>query len=98
MVDKEELKVLCKKCLWNKKCPVKKKVIYCDEYNNRLLVKEGSVKMKDNYIMSIKGNEIQIIKPDRTAYEIVFKKVISKPKKDLYEAYKLYMKLNLGGK
>ena len=81
MVDKKTLKLLCESCEWNKKCPVKKKAIYCDDYNNykeRLIVKEGSVKMKDNYILSIKGNEIQIIKPDRTAYEIVYQKVIGK--------------------
>ena len=64
----------------------------------RYLVKVGKVRKMNNYILSVKGNEIQIIKPDRTAYEIVYQKVINKPKKDLLEAYKMYMKLNYGGK
>lgn len=99
MVDKKTLKLLCESCVWNNKCPVKKKAMYCDDYNNykeRLIVKEG--KRMNNYILSIKGNQIQIIKPDRTSYEIVYQKVINKPKKDLLVAYKMYMKLNYGGK
>lgn len=67
--------------------------------HGRLLVKEGSVKRMSKYLLSInENNVIQIIKPDRTNYEIVYQKVIKKPKKDLLEAYRMYMKLNYGGK
>ena len=48
------------------------------------------------YILSVRENRIEIIKPDRTAYEVVYQKQIKKPKKDLLEAYKMYLKLNKG--
>ena len=49
------------------------------------------------YILSINDNKIQIIKPDRTMYEVIYNKEIKNPKKDLLEAYKTLLKLN-GGK
>lgn len=50
----------------------------------------------DNYIMSIRGNKIQIIKPDVNYYQVVYEKEITNPKKDLLEAYLTYQKLNKG--
>lgn len=50
------------------------------------------------YLLSInENNVIQIIKPDRTNYEVVYQKQIKTPKKDILEAYKTLLKLN-GGK
>jgi len=66
--------------------------------HGRLLVKEGSVKRMSKYLLSInENNVIQIIKPDRTNYEVVYQKQIKTPKKDILEAYKTLLKLN-GGK
>lgn len=49
-----------------------------------------------NLILSIQNNTIQIIKPDSVRYEVIYTKNIKNPKKDLYEAYKTYLKLGGG--
>lgn len=51
-----------------------------------------------NFILSIQNNTIQIIRPDSLKYEVIYTKVIKNPKKDIYEAYKTYLKLNKEGK
>lgn len=58
----------------------------------RLIVKEGSVSRKMNYILTIKGNLIQIWYNNAVVYE----KAINNEKKDILEAYKTYKKLSKG--
>lgn len=50
--------------------------------------------MMDKYIFTIRDNKIEIVKPDKVYYQVVYEKEIKNPKKDLQEAYMTYLNLN----